>query len=152
MGPAILHRLCVKALPSGSGVSSQALWSSGISPKRARPARHPHPPAWQVTEGKKEPGLNKKELVGLPAHLLREAAAVRERMESKKGEKKDGGVVANVSGRGANNKARTSHYQNLCPLCSGCPWHFPVPARMPLAFSTVFFLFCFAKTKSGQEP
>ncbi|CAJ1432931.1 unnamed protein product [Effrenium voratum] len=96
----------------------------------------------QVTEGKKEPGLNKKELVGLPAHLLREAAAVRERMESKKGEKKDGGVVANVSGRGANNKARTSHYQNLCPLCSGCPWHFPVPASMPLAFSTVFFCFC----------
>ncbi|CAJ1443009.1 unnamed protein product [Effrenium voratum] len=89
----------------------------------------------QVTEGKKEPGLNKKELVGLPAHLLREAAAVRERMESKKGEKKDGGVVANVSGRGeeppASNAASSSSGPALPAPSEAAPGGYPVPDSHP---------------------
>ena len=40
-----------------------------------------------VSAGKKEPGLGKKQLVAVPSHIAREAAAVRERLEAKKGEK-----------------------------------------------------------------
>lgn len=44
----------------------------------------------QVSANKKEPGLGKKELVGVPSHIAREAAAVRERLEAKKADKSKG--------------------------------------------------------------
>ena len=42
----------------------------------------------QVSANKKEAGLGKKQLIGVPSHIAREAAAVRERLDAKKGDQK----------------------------------------------------------------
>ena len=44
----------------------------------------------QVSASKKEAGLGKKELVAVPSHIAKEAAAVREKLEAKKADKMKG--------------------------------------------------------------